>query len=515
MVSVRVLVNTMSSWAATVISGLIGVFLVPFLVLKLGKEGYGLTALLGTIIGLSAILDLGLRGALTRLLAEAFARNATRKLNELASSAAILNLAIGAAASIGCIVLAPQIARFFRVSDPFLEQGVFLVRWYGSASILLSFISPVFACTLAGLHRFDLLNLVATLSSTTRGLGLFLLLRNTQSGLYGWAAVNIAASVGSTLTIALLAYRRWPSLRLSPSLFRIDTLGPLFGLGGYMAVTAFTNLLGSQADPLILTTFLGPSAVTLYAPALALTGLFRPVVLSLADQMHPLATKFFTDNRHNDLQAVLLRGTRYTLLMGIPVCVILTVYAEPIARLWLEPSLHQDYRVVALVLAAWSVADLTTYAAGTQAATLLGMGKLRFQTWSQLPMAVGNMLLSVLLVGYTSLGVVGVVIPTILFGLLRRPIIAVHTARACGLSGRTYFAESYARPLVVLVTLAIFAFLVRTQAPPRDLLRLLVDTGAIGGVWMILCWTIGLNRSDRASFGRLMREVIDSSKKIS
>jgi O-antigen/teichoic acid export membrane protein len=498
--STRVFINTITSWAATLANGLIGFFLVPFLILKLGKEGYGLTALVGTIIGLTGILDMGLRTALSRQLTEQIARKDKQRFNELASSALILYLVIGSVCAIILIGFAPAIARAFRVSEHLMPQAIFLIRWYGSCTILLSFVGPVFSATLIGLNRFDLLNVQQTCIALLRGACLFLILGLSSAGLYGWAVVNLLASVLGFITITITAYTLWPNMRLSWEFFRAASLKPVCALGGYMFALQITNLLSVQSDPLILSTFLGPGAVALYTPALALTALFRPMVLTLADQMHPLATRLHVTQNQASLQAVLLRGTRYTLLMGIPVCVLFGVFAEPLCRMWLEKSLRGDYRIVAHVLVAWALVDLVTYSGGTQWAVLLGRQRLKFLVWVQIPFAIVNIILSALLVGYTSLGVLGVVVPTVLIGFIRRPLLIRHTAHACGLTAGRYLKESYLRPIIVMGLLTLAAVLIRVVVVPDNIWILAIQAGMIGLLWMALCWIVGLTRSDRQAF---------------
>ncbi len=498
--SVRVAFNTFTGWTATIANGLIGFFLVPFLILRLGKEAYGLTALVGSIIGLTSILDLGLRAALSRQLAEQIARKDKQRFNELASSALMLYLVMGGACAAILFGFAPALARAFKVSEHLMPQAVFLIRWYGSGSVLLAFIGPVFSATLIGLNRFDLLNIRQTFIVLLRGACLFLILGFSGAGLHGWAIITLVAAVAILVVNGVTAYRLWPDMRLSWKLFHVASLKPIFQLGGYMFALQITSLLSVQSDPLILSTFLGPAAVALYSPALALTAVFRPLVLTLADQIHPLATRLHVAQNQSNLQAVLLRGTRYTLLMGVPACVLLGVFAEPITRIWLEKSLRADYRIVAQILIAWVLVDLTTYAAGTQWAVLLGMQRLKFLVWTQVPFAILNIVLSALLVGYTSLGVLGVVIPTVLVGFIRRPMLIRHTAHACGLSTRQYLKESYARPIIVLGLLTLAAVLIRTVAISDKLWVLAAEGGMVVLLWLVLCWTIGLSRSDRQTF---------------
>jgi O-antigen/teichoic acid export membrane protein len=199
------------------------------------------------------------------------------------------------------------------------------------------------------------------------------------------------------------------------------------------------------------------------------------------------------------LQGLLIRGTRLTLLMGILAFVILGIFANPIMRVWLERSLEAEYSIVARVLTIWAVTDLGMYAIGTQWAVLLAMTRLSLIVWVSVILAAANVLLSIYLVGYTRLGVVGVVIPTALQRLLTWLIITPYTARLSGLTLREYFVASHAQPLVVGVLLSGAAFGLRTALPPGNTMELLTDCGLIALIWVGLSWQFGLTSEERSA----------------
>jgi hypothetical protein len=122
-------------------------------------------------------------------------------------------------------------------------------------------------------------------------------------------------------------------------------------------------------------------------------------------------------------------------------------------------------------------------------------------------LGVINVLASIYFVGYTSLGIVGVIVPTVVLGALRRPVIAVYTAWACGTSGRRYFTESYARPMIMVGLLGASAAVARLLIVPQSLLSVAACVVGVGILWVPLCWWIGFNRMDRASFLDLFRRV--------
>ena len=506
--SSAIAVNAFSSWVATGLQAVVGLLVVRFLLFELGKEGYGLVALVGVVVGLTALADLGIRGALGRHLAEQVAKKDPKKFNELVSSAMAFYLGVGAIVAVLCMFIAPWAARVFNVGPAWHAQAVALVRWYASFAAVLALMTPVFSAAIISNNRFDLLNYVMAGTGIVRGLALFAVLGLTGTGVFGWAGVTLACSLLSLAVLYSVAHRLNPEMRIRPSCVRRSAIRSLFSLGAYMFAFQLTGLLSVRSDPIVLASFLGPAAVAIYMPALSLAGLARPIVQTVVNQLHPLTTRYHVTGQSEQLKAALIRGTKYTVLMAIPVCVVLGVFCKAIMHVWLGEGLGDDCVIAAYVLLGWMVVDLFNYAAGAQGAVMLGMNRLKVLVWTQLPLAVVNVLASIVLVGYTPLGIVGVVLPTVVIGMFRRPFIAVYVARTCGVSAREYFRESYLMPIVVLVLITTVSLLLWWAVRPATLWSLGMCALLVGLIWSVACYKMGFNDADRESFRQLWRRML-------
>jgi len=508
--SSRIMLNTLTKWGAMLADTLVGLLLVPFLLRQLGREGYGLIAIVGVIISMSMVADFGLSGAMSRHLAEQVAVKNTRRFNELASTGLLVYLLIGSSMAGLCFIFAPFLIQPFKIPEFLQTQAVFLVRWYGSVAIFLTFILPTYTATVISNNRFDLKNYIDTFVGLFRGVLMFAVLGLTNAGLYGWAGVMLGSRGLQLWLTRCLAQRVWPDLNIKFRLVQRNSLAVLFSLGGMVFLLHMTALLGEQADPIILTTILGPAAVALYKPALVLVMAAWPLVNAMVYQLHPLATSYYATGQEKELQSVLIRGTRYTLLMGTPVCVTLGILAQPITKIWLFSSLQEDYRVTAWVLSGWALIHFFMYAGGAQWPVLLGMKRLTFLAWTQLPLGIVNIISSIIIVRYTSLGVPGVIVPTIIIGMIRRPLIVVYTARVVGLRAKEYFLKSYLRPILVLLILVAIAGSLRLIIDINSLAVLVACMVFIGICWLSLCWWIGFDDGDRLSFKSLLQRTFST-----
>lgn len=493
----QILRNTATGWVAVVIRAVIALVMVPFLFRYLGKEGYGLIGLLGVIVGISSVADLGLRGALGRELSEQVARKDSHAFNELASTALALYLCIAGVLAVTVWLLTPWMVNVFKVSEAMRSDAIWLIRIYGSVSVVLSFITPVFSAALSSYHRFDIINSIQIVGGILSSLMLFAVLSVVSNPLYGWVGVMLLFQL-VVLVLTIRVYRRYcEGAKVGIQFWNAGRLIPLFKLGGSMYALQMTNALAERSDPLVISYFFGPSGVALYQPGARLSQMIRPVVLTLSNQMHPLATKQHIDNSKEKMEKILILGTKYTLLPGALFSAVMFVFAEPFCRLWLERSIGEDYLVAAQVMMGWALADFMTYAAGTQWPILLGKKKLKFLIWTQIPTAILNILISIYLVGFTSLGIPGVLVATIIIGFVRRPILIWYTAKVCSVRPVDYFKNAYLTPLVCFVMTCIGAYALKWIVLSDTLLTLVLCAGGTSVVWAITCYFIGLTSTER------------------
>jgi O-antigen/teichoic acid export membrane protein len=450
----QIVLNMLTGWIATASRVAIGMVMVPFLLKHLGKDGYGMIGLIGVVVSFSAIADLGLRSALGRELSEKVANEDVQGFRALSSTALVLYLAIAFMLIIPLWVLAPWFVVVFKIPEGLRGYAIWMIRLYGSGSVLLSFITPVFRSGLQSFMRFDAMNMVQTLNSI--GAGILLLISISLfhiSPLIVWAAVMFSALLFDLLFLWLL-YRRWCfSGRLGIRYLDWRQVRPLFHLGGYMYVLQLTNVLSERSDPLVISYFFGPSGVALYNSGAKISQMVSPIVMTLSTQILPISTRYHVLNQQDNQRKLIILGTRYTLLIGVIVSAGTLLFAERFCRLWLFDALGSDYMTVVSVMQLWALVDLTNNAGAMHWPTLLSMKKLHFAVAIMVPSAVINFLISIYLIGFTRWGIPGALVATILTNTVRRPIAIWYISKLTGLSIRKYIRSAYMPPGLLLVLL--------------------------------------------------------------
>lgn len=495
--SSQIAINAAGQWGVTALSCVLGLLLVPFLLARLGRDGYGLIAVVMAITAVCVLADLGISGALSRHLAEALAKNDESGFGQFVSTAASINLLVGLAVAAAVVVFAAPMARLFAIPASLHGTGIFLLRSYGATQALLTLCMPVPKAVLASHNRFDMVSLLDALRQLMQSASFFVVLGLTDSGLVGWSIVSVFVGVLALILLWLAVFRVHRGLCLRISGIRASRLKELYRLGSQFTLMTVSSQLSDNANPFILTALLGPGSLSLYRPPSQIMGLFAPVVQTLGNQMHPLATKAHIQSNRSDSVKILFLGTKYTMLVGSVFCAITLSLSGPLCKVWLGPVLGEGYRVCAAVLAVQSVSYLALFAGGTQWAVLLGMKRTKFAAWGRLLFAVVNLSASYMLVRYTKLGVLGVVIPTLAIEIIWRPMLVLHVCRAVGLPVREYLREAYQTPLLIGGAVAATGLVVCWTAPPDHLWSLAASAAAMALVAAVFVWFRGFNQIDR------------------
>src|SRR6266850_5036266 len=105
----RIGISVFLNWMALAISLGVAFFLSPFVVHRLGNVAYGVWTLVNSMIAYMGLLDLGLRGAVTRFVSKHHARGEHLESSRALSAAFWFRLGIGVVVVLTSLVL-PQIA---------------------------------------------------------------------------------------------------------------------------------------------------------------------------------------------------------------------------------------------------------------------------------------------------------------------------------------------------------------------------------------------------------------------
>jgi O-antigen/teichoic acid export membrane protein len=406
------------NWLALAVSMGVAFWLSPFVVHRLGNVAYGIWTLVNSMIAYMGLLDLGLRGAVTRFVSKHHARGEHLESSRALSAAFWVRLWIGLVVVVISFVFPPIAISVFHIPAEMQTATRWAIGVTGT-SFAVTLAIGVFGGVLAALNRFDVLSTVNIVQTVLRASGTLWLLRSGY-GIVGLAIWELTVVVLANTALAALTFRVYRELRL---FFRRPESAVLRPLWSYSLYALLFNICGQiiyYTDNLVVGVFLSAGAVTFFAIAGGLLDYARQVVSALGTIIFPLASSLDARGRQAELRRLLIKGTQATLLIALPIQVALFFRGHTFIALWIG----QEYAgisgsVLRILLLAhvFAIANYTSYN------IVCGLGKNKRVALVGTVEAAANLLLSVVLVRLIGLeGVAwGTVIPSLAVQLLFWP----------------------------------------------------------------------------------------------
>jgi O-antigen/teichoic acid export membrane protein len=217
--------------------------------------------------------------------------------------------------------------------------------------------------------------------------------------------VVIGASGGIPLmsgTLAALAVRRLGlPYRFRRSEINRVSAGELIPTAGYLLVVELSNLVIYSLDRVLLGVFKNPATVGLYEGPVRTHNLFYALNGALAVTTLPASSRYTAQGDAARLRALIVRGSRYTLALLVPLAVTAIALAGPLLEVWLGPRFRQGEVALSILVSYW----LLYGALIVTPALLIGAGRARTVSRYVVLVAAANLALSLVLT--PSLGLEG------------------------------------------------------------------------------------------------------------
>jgi O-antigen/teichoic acid export membrane protein len=485
---VEILKNVGSSWFALGVNILVGLFLSPYILHRLGDAAFGLWILIFSVTGYYGLFDLGIRSSVIRYVARYSATQEREQLNCLINTATLSYGAIGLVTLLVTFIGAAYVDALFHVPAEFLTTARWLFLMIGSA-VALGFPLAVFGGILEGLQRFYLLNFSSVVSTLVRA-GLIVFFLHRGYGLLTVALITVALPLLAGAVNGIMVFVILP-LRLD---FRIDRASAAL-MANYSATTFLiivAQRLRFKTDAMVIGAFLSTAAITYFTIGSRLVDYAGDVVSSLAQIFVPMSSESEAKGDLAGLRKLLLAGNRACALIMFPIAAILVVLGKSIIEAWVGARYVAASYPVMLVLLVPSTLML---AQSSSSRILFGMNRHRTWAWIVLGEGVVNLILSIALVRpYGIMGeALGTAIPlfcTMVF-LLPRQLCMLLKVRLL-----TYAREAFLLPAVLCMPLTLTLLLLRQLAIQNTYWQLTVQLLAGLVVYgLCLLWAVATKRA--------------------
>ncbi len=505
----QILLNLVTGYAGKGLGALLGIFLIPFLIHKLGAAAFGITVLTESVIAVIEVASMSVRTALSRNLTFCLFQGKTMEFMEnliagrrILFVLALLMLSVGT----GISIYVPQ---FLRIPVHLVHpaQGLFGLM---TASFTMTLLSIPYWSVLYANQRFDLINISYSAALLFRALCLFTafsLLSERWLSLttYGWIYFWVIALQNY---FVYLSYRKVmpPDPRFAGS--QPDRKAKeIFAFSFYTAFSNFNVFLCQALIQIMINILLGTAANALYAVGVKFSTTLRRIFQDSAWTLTPTVTALAAQNDSGRLKELFFGYVKFVTLALSPMGFFLIIFSVQILALWVGPEFLAAAPIMALHVAAMIVV-------------------LPFRITSSIYNAYAKMEVSCAInLGYTVLllGISYAAIKEFQAGLLT--VISLDAALnlaalgfgsyyACKIakfSWRELWLKSFAAPALLAAGLwgTIFLFL-SVWAPPLtaiSLLLIITGLGFLAAVYVFLSFVVILDAREKEFVMSVLRKI--------
>lgn len=485
-----VLRGTLSNYAGSLVTLAVGFLLTPFVLAHIGPTGFGLWALVGSVVAYGSLLDLGISAALIKYVAEHHARGAPAEARATIATALRLYAVLGAVAALLGLALAPVFPDLFRVPPEQRATASRLVLLLG-LGVGVSIPCTVPAAVLAALCRFDLLNIAGVIGALLAGAATVAVLLS-GGGLIGLAAVNVGATLITQGLSLLLLRHHAPGLVPTWRGAERGRVGPMVSFSASVFAVQVAGRVQGKTDELVIAAYLPVSAVTPFALARRLGEIPQALTDQFMKLLLPLAAALDAGEDRSRVRAVWLTGTRLTLALCLPLSGTLALLGGPILALWVGAG-YARYAPLVALLALAILVDTLTWPTGS---VMQAMARHRPLALVALISAAANLGLSILLA--PRLGLLGVALGTLIPTAIEAGCVTLpYAMRVLGVPAREAWRALVVPVLPPAVVLVLVLVLLGRAAPAGSAVGLLVTATAGVGAYVATYVALGRGLAER------------------
>jgi O-antigen/teichoic acid export membrane protein len=506
-----VMINAGSSLLSLFIQLAIVFWVNRFLIRRVSDEEYALLPTVLSIMIFISVLRPVLTSGVGRFITEAFAQGKFGRITEIVSTLEPVLLGVVAllAALGGGIIWQAQL--LLDVPPDLVDEARAMLAMLLGA-FMFSLLTITFSSGLFARQKFVTINALRVGSLFVRA-GVLLVL------MYGWGPrvlwVSLATAVSEvTLQIAMviMSRRALPSLRFRFRAIRWPLLPELLTFGFWQFAIQIAGTLREASDPLILKHLARPVDLVYFQ----IGNLVRRQITTLNGVMLqpflPAVISLSALKQEGRIRNVYLRIGRLALWGSCGFVVLSLIYAYHAVDLYVGPEYGTAGTVLTLLVLGYPLAY------GNVMVSQLAIAKNRPKSLAVplLSLQVGNVALTLILVGYYQMGAIGSATATIVAAAVAHPLLLWPLGLRLA---KVTFGEWLRRTVWPGLQPALVAAPVWVAArfiiQPTTWLSLIL-CGALGGVVYILAIVFWASRpEDRADMRRVVARLRGTSRRVS
>ena len=449
---------------------MVGFFLAPFVVHRLGNASYGVWILAVSSVGYLNLLDLGMRSSVLRFVSKGHTTQDHGGASAALSAALWVRLQIAALILMLSGGLAVAFPHMFKIPPALALDAREAILVIG-VTTALNLSVGVFGGVLSALNRYDLQSYVILAQLGIRVSGIVVVLI-AGHGIVAIAFCDLLAAIVGNGALVYIARSIYPELRIQLDKPKRDVLRDIWSYSVYAFLNMVAAQLIYQTDNLVVGAFVSSVAVTFYSIGNSLCRYTQQIVSAMTLTFTPAASAYEAGGDGTSLRALYYNGTRATMAISLPIMITLLTRGRNFIGVWMGPQYSQMSGTVLVIL---GTALLFSLFNNTGVAIAFGVEKHKQLAKWTIGEAIANLTLSIFLA--IKFGIYGVAIGTLIPSLFVQLVLwPRYVSQLVSISYREVFLKVWGPVFLCGVPFAVLSYAVDAFFPARTMAMFILQT---------------------------------------
>ncbi len=494
----KILKNALANGTGFAVEAIIAICMLPFILNRIGDAAYGMWALTISLFGYMGVLQLGLRPAINKYVAQYNAHNKIGDIREIVHASLYIYIWCALIVSIITLLLAWNINTLFNIPAEF-QSSAFVLTMLVGLQIAIGMIAIVYGGVISGLQRYEISNGIEIFVMLSRTV-IILLFLTKYPHIYTIACAHFSmVFLGYFLTF----YSAKKLVNLNDlMLLRKPSKKTLILIFSFSIITFFIGVLGSimsYIDSIIIASMITVSAVTYYTIGSRMVKYCQNLVVVLMSVLAPAVSDLYAKGDTN-IGPLYIYASKVTSMTVFPILLFFIIQGVDFLQLWVDENYNIISYYVMLIL---SIGGFLILPQKCTNPILFGTAKHKLILWVSIAEGIVSVFLSILLCHYYGvLGIaVGLTLPKMLIGSI---IFPVYICRLLKINIMQIFWQSYVRPAIVSMPLAVILCYAKNKGLIDSWYILIIEVFMCIFVQAVSVLILGMNKNERLKFKKTL-----------
>ncbi len=445
----KIIENIFSNWANLGVTVILAFIVSPIVVKGLGNETYGILTIITSFAGYFTVLDFGVNTAIIRYISSSCANNNYDNARSIYSTSIAIFSLVTLIVVLSTLIFGYYFQDIFKLYN-IPRTHLYVILIVVMIDFAIGLISSVYLGCLCGLQDFLYINANSIVINIVKNIVVIYCML-AGYGLLTLVIIQASATLLRGISQYFRIRRKYCEIYFKINTVTKESAKTIYSYSVYSFIIAIAIKVLFYTDSFVIASLVSITAVTFFAIPSTLMGYLEQLVWAMLSVLVPvISANDALGDETNNVRLYII-GTKYTLLLSIPIVIFLFHNGGDFLRLWIGNEFEERSKLVLQILLLGYAFSMSQ---GISNAILKGISKHKMLAFIYIFQALANLGLSIMLANHY--GIEGVALGTTVPLIVSTMFIIIYTCKVLKVNIFYYIKQTYLTSFLP-VTMAIVA----------------------------------------------------------